>query len=41
MSAILTLNVNQIKTLIKQCNPDEKLEIIRHLERKTIASRGQ
>jgi hypothetical protein len=39
MSVTLALNVDQLKTLIGQCNLEEKIELIRYLEKETFESR--
>jgi hypothetical protein len=39
MSVTLALNVDQLKKLIEQCNLEEKIELIRYLEKETFESR--
>lgn len=39
MSVTLTLNVSQLKSLISQCTPTEKIELTRYLEGETFEMR--
>ena len=39
MSAILSINLGQLKALILQCKPEEKIELVRFLEEETFPSR--
>ena len=39
MSVALQLDLNQLKSLISQCDPQEKLELVRQLENETFTTR--
>lgn len=39
MSATITLDISQIKLLISQCSPSEKIELTRYLEGETFEMR--
>lgn len=39
MSVALQVDFEQVKTLVEQCAPDEKLELVRQLENETFSSR--
>ncbi len=41
MSALLTLELEQLKSLVKQCAPEEKIELIKLLEEDTFKLRFQ
>ncbi len=39
MSIALQLDFTQLKSLVSQCDPQEKLELVRQLENETFATR--
>ena len=39
MNVSISIDFSQIKAVIAQCNPDEKLELLRLLEKDTLATR--